>query len=267
MDNVGNFEFKPYTKYRKNIEIITKEGWRKRSHHSILELDVTIARKKIKKYYEKNKIKLSFTSWIVKCVAEAISKHKEFNAYKHKGRKIAIFDDVDVAVPVERQSETVSRPRVLIIRSANEKSVLDITNEIRAVQTQSIDDSTQVLGKKTSRFENFALNAPSFIQKFFLRVLGRNAKFRKKYTGTTGVTAIGMKGFFSGWVVPLGGTASSLFVVGGISKKPGVVNNEIKIREFLHLTITVDHDIVDGGPLARFVETFTKLIENGFGIE
>ena len=85
--------------------------------------------------------------------------------------------------------------------------------------------------------------------------------------GTTGVTAIGMIGNFPGGVIPLGGTATTLFVVGGIKKKPGVIKNKIKIREYLNLSISIDHDIVDGGPIARFVDTLTNLMENGFSLD
>ena len=76
-----------------------------------------------------------------------------------------------------------------------------------------------------------------------------------------------MKGKFPGWAIPLSGATASTIVVGGINKKPGVVNNKIEIREYLHLTITVDHDIVDGGPLARFVDRLIELIENNYGLE
>ena len=41
--------------------------------------------------------------------------------------------------------------------------------------------------------------------------------------------------------------------VGGITKKPGVVDDRIEIREFLDLTISIDHDVVDGAPKVRFV--------------
>ena len=85
--------------------------------------------------------------------------------------------------------------------------------------------------------------------------------------GTFGVTAIGMKGRYPGWAIPLGGVTSSIIVVGGINKKPGVVNDKIEIREYLNLTITVDHDIIDGGPLVRFVDRLNELIEEGFGLD
>ncbi|MCJ7572514.1 MAG: hypothetical protein MUO82_11690, partial [Candidatus Thermoplasmatota archaeon] len=51
----------------------------------------------------------------------------------------------------------------------------------------------------------FALNAPIFIQRLLLWISRKNAILKKKYMGTTGVTAIGMKGYFPGWLIPLGG--------------------------------------------------------------
>ena len=84
--------------------------------------------------------------------------------------------------------------------------------------------------------------------------------------GTIGVTAIGMKGRFPGWVIPLGGTTTMLFVIGGITKKPGVIDDTISIREYLHVTIAVDHDLIDGGPLARFIDRFARLCETGFAL-
>ncbi len=75
-----------------------------------------------------------------------------------------------------------------------------------------------------------------------------------------------LKGKIRGGAIPMGTSTSIFVVVGGITKKPGVINDEIAIREYLYLTITADHDIVDGGPLARFVERLTKLIESAYGI-
>jgi len=266
IDKIGKYETKTYSKYRKNIEIVTEEGWRKRSTHSMLEIDVTEARKKIKKYSEKTGEKISFTGWIIKCVSQAMTKHKSLNSYRQGKNKIVCFDDVDIALPVERKSQVESRPRVYILRKANEKTVKEITKEIRDVQKENIGDETQVLGKDVSRFEKIVLSLPIFLKKILIRTVRHRGIFKKKHMGTTGVTAIGMKGRFPGWVVPLGGTATTLFVVGGITKKPGVVDNKIMIREYLHLTITIDHDLIDGGPLARFVETLTNLLENAYSL-
>ena len=50
--------------------------------------------------------------------------------------------------------------------------------------------------------------------------------------------------------------------VGGIALKPAVHQNTIQIRELLSLTISFDHDIVDGAPAARLTKTLRQLIES-----
>jgi len=39
--------------------------------------------------------------------------------------------------------------------------------------------------------------------------------------------------------------------LGGIVEKPGVVDGRIEIREYLCVTVSFDHDIIDGAPAAR----------------
>ncbi len=60
---------------------------------------------------------------------------------------------------------------------------------------------------------------------------------------------------------------TSLWVtVGGIGEKPGVVDGQIVMRDSLSLTISFDHDIVDGAPAARFTQRLKELIESGYGL-
>jgi pyruvate/2-oxoglutarate dehydrogenase complex dihydrolipoamide acyltransferase (E2) component len=54
--------------------------------------------------------------------------------------------------------------------------------------------------------------------------------------------------------------------LGGIAERPGVINGEIAIREFLSVTISFDHDIVDGAPAARFAQRLKDLIESSYGL-
>ncbi|NIS80500.1 MAG: hypothetical protein GTO14_09925 [Anaerolineales bacterium] len=44
------------------------------------------------------------------------------------------------------------------------------------------------------------------------------------------------------------------------------MDGRIEIREYLSLTVSFDHDIVDGVPAARFTERFKDLIEIGYGL-
>lgn len=54
--------------------------------------------------------------------------------------------------------------------------------------------------------------------------------------------------------------------MGGISQKPGVHEGEIAIRDYLDLTVSFDHDVVDGAPAARFTQTFRTLLEDAHGL-
>ena len=80
------------------------------------------------------------------------------------------------------------------------------------------------------------------------------------------VTAVGMFGKGGGWGIPVANYTLSV-TVGGMQKKPGIFNDQITIREYLDLTLSIDHDIVDGAPAARFVQYFRELLEEGFEIE
>ncbi|MGY5873797.1 MAG: 2-oxo acid dehydrogenase subunit E2 [Candidatus Thorarchaeota archaeon] len=54
--------------------------------------------------------------------------------------------------------------------------------------------------------------------------------------------------------------------VGGISEKPGFVGDNIEKREYLALTVTLDHDVVDGAPATRFVARLIELLEGSHGL-
>ncbi|MCK5342391.1 MAG: 2-oxo acid dehydrogenase subunit E2, partial [Candidatus Heimdallarchaeota archaeon] len=143
----------------------------------------------------------------------------------------------------------------------------EITKEIRTVQHQNVDDTKQVLGDTFTPLERFAFKSPMFLKKFLLYLLKYLPLLKKKHMGTIGVTAVGMKGSFPGWIVSSGGPPTMLFIISGINKKPGVRNDKVVIRDYLQLTISFDHDIIDGGPMARFLEDFLSLCEQTYGLK
>jgi len=57
-----------------------------------------------------------------------------------------------------------------------------------------------------------------------------------------------------------------MMTVGGIGQKPGVVDGHIAIRDYLSLTISFDHELIDGAPAARFTQRLKDLIESGYGL-
>lgn len=55
--------------------------------------------------------------------------------------------------------------------------------------------------------------------------------------------------------------------MGGIGTKPRFMDGDLQSRVLLSLTVTVDHDVVDGAQAARFVEGLRQRLEAGRGLD
>jgi len=53
-----------------------------------------------------------------------------------------------------------------------------------------------------------------------------------------------------------------IIVVGATTKKAMVVNNEILIRDVIHVTFTLDHRYTDGAAAAPAYQKFVKYLHN-----
>ena len=84
---------------------------------------------------------------------------------------------------------------------------------------------------------------------------------QKRY-GVAGVTAVGMFGSGPMWLVPLT-NATVTVAVGAIARRTVLVDGALQEQEYLCLTVSFDHDIVDGAPAARFTSRFTQQLSSG----
>jgi hypothetical protein len=240
--------------------ILDLEGAKHRMY-GLLEVDVTAARELIAAHKARTGEALSFTGYISFCLARAVAEHPSVQAYLKGRKQLVVFDDVDVGLMVERELGGIRAPVGYVIRRANHKSFREIHQEIRAVQTQELPRMPPWL--------RAAMLLPWPLSKLFNAML-RAAMLRDPtglvaQTGTVGVTAIGMFGHSSGWGLSTG-WHTLILVVGGIARKPAVVEGRIEPREILNLTVGFDHDVVDGAPAARFVGRLLELIESGYGL-
>ena len=90
----------------------------------------------------------------------------------------------------------------------------------------------------------------------------RTPSLQKKYGGTVCVTSVGMFGRGGGWGIPVSDYTLQL-TVGGIAPKPAVIDGQMVLRDYLSLTLSFNHDLVDGAPAARFTEELKELMERG----
>ncbi|MDX1615810.1 MAG: 2-oxo acid dehydrogenase subunit E2 [Candidatus Promineifilaceae bacterium] len=78
------------------------------------------------------------------------------------------------------------------------------------------------------------------------------------------VTSIGMPDRGVGWG-PRGHPHAEI-TVGSIVSRPVIVNGQLENRKHLCLTLILDHDNIDGAPVARFNQRLKALILAGVGL-
>ena len=259
--NNADYQLVPYPKDRRAAAALYRSVQRKPMIHGLIEVDVTRARAFLREHQAKTGESLSFTAFIVTCLGKAIDENKAVQALRKGSKHLILFDDVDVYTPIERDVAGQKQIIPYTIRAANRKTFREIHHEIRAAQVQDVTKARA--GSKVLQWFQFL---PTFLLRFLLWVLGRDPQVTKKYGGTVGLTAVGMFGEGAGWGIPLP-TPTLYITVGGIGEKPGVVDGQIAIRDYLSLTISFDHEIIDGAPAARFTQRLKDLIESGYGLD
>ncbi len=227
--------------------------------HLFMEADVTLARTRLRAYRRQTGQGVSFTAFIVGCLARAVDENKRVQGYR-KRRKLVVFDDVDICVIVEQPVEETRLPVPHVIRGANHRDLLGIHSEIRRFQEAGAQDADPW---RLSRFYPFF---PGFLRRLFWRALFSNPWWIKRVPGTVCVTAAGMFGKGRGWGIPISAYTLTL-TVGGIGSALEIHGDRPVRREYLSLTLSFDHEIVDGAPAARFASRLRELIESAHGLD
>jgi len=237
-----------------------------KKHHiaSMIEIDVTDSRKKIKKY--KNETgKISFTAWLIKAISLTIKDHEQVAAYLKGKQKLVIFNDINISMAVEKELNGQKVPIPLVIEKANERSIESITAQINDAKNENLADGKIVLQRSPGRAERLYYLLPGCVRRFFWRYLLKHPHFAYRKMGNVAVTSIGMVGNVNGWFIPIS-VHPVCFGINGITKKPVSVDDTVEVREVLNMTVLLDHDVVDGAYMARFLNDLSGNIRNGIGL-
>ncbi len=234
-------------------------GRQKHIVHGLFEVDVTQAQTTIREHKAQTGETLSFTAFVMTCLGQAIDMNKYMHAYRNWRNQLVIFDEVDINTLFEVEVDGRKLIRPHIIRAVNRKSFREIHDEIRLFQVAHE-------GSRESEFIHWFVLLPGFVRRSFIRILSRNPQLWKDYSGTVSMSSIGMFGAGSGWGIPVPNHTLQI-TLGGIVEKPGIVAGRIEARKYLSITVSIDHDIVDGAPAARFTQRLKELIESGYGLD
>lgn len=167
--------------------------------------------------------KISINDLIIKAVAMALAEVPEANA-SWTEEAILQYNNVDISVAVAIDGGLITP----IIRNANYKSIIEISNEMKALAKKAREN--------TLRPEEFQ-------------------------GGGFSISNLGMYGIkqFQAIVNP---PQSCIMAVGTSNKRPIVINDNISIATILDISISCDHRVVDGAVGAKFLSSFKKFIEH-----
>jgi pyruvate/2-oxoglutarate dehydrogenase complex dihydrolipoamide acyltransferase (E2) component len=258
----------PYPSSRQLTFDVGQIGLAKHHVRALLEVDVTEARRLIKQNRHSGR-KLSFTAWLIKSIADCVALHPPVAGVNDaKRNKVLVFEDVDLSIVVEKDVNGARVPLPYVIRKADKKTLCAIQDEIEAAKSQAVGgEGDYVLGEERSALGmKFFVKLPGWLRLFLMRVLVLNHPQRvKDMMGTVMITTAGMVGHTRGWIMPFSMHPLCL-AFGSLNEQATVYKGEIQKREILHLTVLIDHDVIDGVPAARFVDDLVKKLQAGFGL-
>jgi pyruvate/2-oxoglutarate dehydrogenase complex dihydrolipoamide acyltransferase (E2) component len=258
----------PYPSSRQLTFDLGKIGLSKHHVKALLEVDVTEARRIIKKNRQTG-TKISFFAWLIKTIADCVALHPPIAGINHPSRnKVLVFKDVDISIVVEKTVNEARVPLPYVIRKADKKTLRQIQDEIESAKAQTVgSEGDYVLGEEysTTGMKLF-VRLPQWLRLILMRLLVLNHPQRvKDMMGTVMITTAGMVGHTRGWIMPFSMHPLGL-ALGSLNEQAAVYRGEIQKREILHLTALIDHDVIDGVPAARFVDDLVKKLQTGFGL-
>jgi pyruvate dehydrogenase E2 component (dihydrolipoamide acetyltransferase) len=179
-------------------------------------------REKRKAEFEAAGGKLTYTGFIAKVIVDALRQFPMVNA-SIDGDNIVYKKDINLGIAVALDNGLI----VPVIRNADEKNLLGLSRAIN-------DLAARARSKKLN---------PDEVQ-----------------GGTFTITNPGIFGALYG--LPLINQPQvAILGVGGIEKRPVVIDDAIAIRPVCHLTLGYDHRLIDGADAGRFLSFVKERLE------
>jgi len=226
--------------------------------HSILEFDVTDARTFVKQ--QRRNGRASFKAFLMYCLARAAMAYPEVHSMR-RGRKHYFFNHIDIATIFEDTVEGHLQVVPGVLTNVEQKSIHEITDELENFKATEVNRSNMVMGKPgASLLTRLFMKLPQFMQQWTFNFLLGNPIRAQKMMGSIMFSNLSPFVDRAAWGIPLSMHPCNV-LTGPIVKKPVVHNGKIAIRSILNLTISFDHDVVDGAQMSRFVNHLADIIE------
>jgi len=242
-----------YPPARRLVTAAMRAGRRMAPMQGLVDVDVTKANELLAGLEPRG----TLTGFVVASVARAAAAHPLVHAYRNWRGQLVTHRHVDVTTLVEITTPRGPFGLAHVLRDADVRNVPDLTAELHRVKR---DPAASGTGGLLQRAAPAAARVPGAVPALYA-VMARSVALRQR-AGTVAVTAVGMFGGGSGFGLSPMTLMTLQVVVGGMTRRPRVVDGRIEIRDVLDLTIAIDHNVVDGAPAARFCAYLRALIES-----
>jgi pyruvate/2-oxoglutarate dehydrogenase complex dihydrolipoamide acyltransferase (E2) component len=219
--------------------------------HGLFEVDITTARRLLAAEYPP----LSLTAFVVASLGRAAAAHPQVHAYRDWRGRLVQHRHVDVQTLVEVKTDQGPFGLVHVVRDADIRSVAEISQELRSVKADSAKTTS---GRLLQTAAPILGRVPGVYQVMFATM--RRSRRIHMSSGTVQVTAVGMFADGGGFAIAPPTLASLVVVVGGLSTRPCAIEARVEVRDVLDLTVTVDHNVIDGAPATRFAAEFRRAL-------
>jgi pyruvate/2-oxoglutarate dehydrogenase complex dihydrolipoamide acyltransferase (E2) component len=253
----------PVPKLRRAVVDFCAFGNVKNVVHMQFDLDVTSIYDALKTFEETQRVHIKFNAYLLWLYSRLLEEYPIFNTYIYKNNFIQ-FEDVDITIPVEKEigdpSQGLTQPFLHTFRKANQMNLLEINEELKSIKNKTIEEIMPNLNRK------FYTYSPSWLRKIFWRMARKNPHVMKNFVGTTLFTTVGMFGTGAIYPFPIGCLTANI-AFGSIDEKFIMIDGKIVQRNFLSCVLAVDHDIIDGAPLMRFIQSFKEKVNQCWGLQ
>lgn len=221
--------YEPLSMIRKTIAKNMTRSKQNAVHMSVMdEVEVTElveARKRLKPSFEAMGLKLSYLPFIIKAVSLSLREHPILNAELDlENERIIHKDHINIGIAVDTDDGLV----VPVIRDADQLSIQELT----------------------ARINDFSVRAPK-----------RQLSLDELKGGTFSITSYGsIGGYFA--VPVINYPQAAIFGIGRLTQKPVIKDGQIAIGNVLPISMSVDHRIVDGGEVARFLNQVLEYLKD-----
>ena len=218
----------PFTGMRRAIADNMAASLRQTAQLTVFtEVDVTETARYLalvrEEYRKDESVRVSYNDIIIMAAARALKRYPLMNS-NLIGDEILIFDSVHMGLAVALSEGLI----VPVLRDADRKGLLRIAREARALAKKAREGTLEVD-----------------------EVTG----------GTFTITNVGMFEV-DGFTPILKPPETGILGVGRVKEKPAVHDGEIAIRSMMYLSLTFDHQVVDGAPANEFLQTVARYLEH-----